>query len=135
MAYGFQQLDAAGNVLVDSSKSTKLVHKLWDQVTITLDPPNISGGTSVSYHALPGVTSQADFEDNYIVVRTNSGNSWWAAWFSDISQDHVFAFSTPGNISVTWDSDCLNTSGQAITCNSSHSQTQTFNIFSIGKTL
>ena len=141
MAYGFQQLDGSGNVLVDSSAPTVHMLKIWDQQTITLYPPGL--GTSVRTYALTGVLNNTDFRANYIIVRTDKGTLWQHP-YQDIS--HAFSFYSPGYIQATFNAKCYTwnfgwqnifypSTNQEITCTANHYQTQTFNIYSLGKTL
>ena len=144
MAFGFQQLDAAGNVLVDSSKGTSLIHHVIVEFEITLWP--LSGGNwtrpsnkpnSVDLYVM-GCTSQPDFEANYITVRNHgNGTDDWG-WPSS-SRDNTFGFqqytssNNLGRVRMYWNGTNLNWTGsyQADLAQ----ETQTWNIYSVGKNI
>lgn len=133
MAYGFQQLDAAGNVLVDSSSPFRRLTQVWDQQRITLGVPNNTTHDNWKNIYLPLVTSQSDLENNYIIERT-SGNS--LNLFVQREETHVFTYTgTPNYVTVTFNGTCYNFSTNAtVTCANTVAQAQTFNAYVIGKT-
>ena len=189
MGYGFQQLDSAANVIVDSSGTTVMLHKLWDSVTITLYPApstasastmiagqiytiavvgttnftsygassnsvgtvftNSGGGASgtgtitTNYgtwyrdYTLTGLSSASDLLNNYIIIRKDGGNMF-SIWMDD-SADHSFAYQSANTVRVTYAASCI-TAGffgpdQPRQCTTTDVQTQTYDVFSIGKTL
>ena len=140
MGYGFQQLDSAANVIVDSSGTTVMLHKLWDSVTITLYPAPNGGtnyGTWYRDYTLTGLSSAADLLDNYIIIRKDGGNMF-SIWMDD-SADHSFAYQSANTVRVTYAASCI-TAGffgpdQPRQCTTADVQTQTYDVFSIGKTL
>jgi len=136
MAYGFQQFNKAGDVIVDSSAPTKLLHKLWDQVTITLWPQNVatSSQPAVRYYTLTGVTSPADLLNNYVIVRTDAGGFWSLVGSDDA--EHAFTYSSDNTVKVEFATVCRDYWGSNVrTCQVWDAQTQTYDIFSIGKAL
>ena len=71
MAYGFQQLDSSGNIIIDTSTAVQTLIKI-DSITVTLYRDSSFGATYFDY-SLPGVSSQADLDDNYMFAQTNAG--------------------------------------------------------------
>ena len=62
MAYGFQQFDSNGNVVVDSSSPFRRLTQVWDQVTITVGAPGNAYANSKTVY-LPQVTSADDLKN------------------------------------------------------------------------
>ena len=130
MAYGFQQLDAAGNVLVDSSAPFKRVTQLWDNVSITLGytSPYLQQATI----ALPQVSSASDLKNNYIIERISGGT---LAFLVQREETHRFEYLQYGYVRAYWNSTCVNfTTNATQTCTAGTYQTQEFNAYVIGKT-
>jgi hypothetical protein len=71
MAYGFQQLDSSGNIIIDTSTAVQTLIKI-DSITVTLYKNASFGATTFDY-SLPGVSSQTDLDDNYVFAQTNAG--------------------------------------------------------------
>jgi len=158
MAYGFQQLDAAGNVLVDSSLGTSLIHQVITEETITLYPLVSAGGSSwgasypnTAFIYVLGCNSANDFSNNYITLRDPLSGTYDWGWPST-SRDHTFTFylytgnaaATPeasrnlGLFIVQWNGvyPTNNNGAFANTTEASNAkETQTWNIYSVGKTL
>ena len=190
MAYGFQQFDSSGNLIVDSSASTVLLHKLWDSVTVTLYPaPSDTGsastmtagkdyiivtsgttsftsygassnsvgtvftnsgggasgtGTISTYYGtyyrdytLTDLSSASDLLDNYIIVRKDTGNFF--SIFHNDDADHSITYQSANTVRVTYGASCI-TAGffgpdRDRQCTTADVQTQTYDVFSIGKTL
>ena len=136
MAYGFQQLDGDGNVLVDSSSPFRRLTQVWDQELITLGAPFFPANPAASkFIYLPLVTSQWDLENNYLIERTSGGS------FNFIVQNeetHLFTYAAAGWIIATFNGTCtiggFFTPAQTVACGNGDSQTQVFNAFAIGKT-
>ena len=144
MAYGFQQLDASENVLVDSSKGTSLIHHLIVEYEVTLYPNSGGSWTRPSNYpnnvdlSVMGCTSQADFGANYIAVRNHgNGTDDWG-WPSS-SRDNTFGWQSYssttniGRVRMYWGGVNLNWSGS----NAAQlaKETQIWNIYSIGKNI
>jgi len=84
MSYGFQQFDASGNLVLDSSAPVKTFVVYEQAKSIYVNAP-YSGSTSYTDVTVPGVTSQQDLDDNYVFIRRDGGafsiwgcrdNSW-----------------------------------------------------------
>ena len=140
MAYGFQQFDSSGNLIVDSSASTVMLHKLWDSVTITLYPAPNGGtnyGTYYRDYTLTGLTSASDLLNNYIIVRKDTGNLF--SIFHNDAADHSITYQSANTVRATYGATCetwsLQTGSVPRQCTTADVQTQTYDIFSIGKTL
>lgn len=130
MAYGFQQLDASGNVLVDSSAPFKRVTQVWDNVSVTL------GYTSPYLQqvniALPQVSSASDLKNNYIIERISGGT---LAILQQREETHRIEYLQYGYVRAYWNTTCYNFFfGGTQTCGSGVFQTQSFNAYVIGKT-
>jgi hypothetical protein len=129
MAYGFQQLDSAGNVVVDSSAPVQTIMLIEAGLSITLYPSGY--GTNTYDYSLTGVTSQTDLDDNYVLSRTDAGG--WNA-FSE-QNTHSVTYVSAGTIRFQWAGTCQTIFGDPRACTSSDAVTNTFDIHAIGKTL
>jgi len=126
MAFGFQQLDASGNVLVDSTRSTLTLLKQIDNKNANLVKPGL-GTSAVYWTGVTGLTSQADLQVNYLIIRDVSANFWWQ--WNGSQYDHNITYgNSPGRVLVSWN-------GPAGTTAAATRQSQNWSIYSLGKTL
>jgi len=131
MSYGFQQFDEYGETIIDTSQIVNSLIKI-DTVSITLQPSSASGSTypsSIQY-SLPGVTSQQDLDDNYIIQETPAGFSLF-----DNGGSFAIAYVSAGVISFTNNSACYTIFGGARQCSFLDARTETYNVYVVGKAL
>jgi len=130
MAYGFQQLDSSGNVIVDSSAPVQTIAQIATGLSITLYPSNV-GANTYDWNGCTGVSSQADLEDNYVFNRTDAGA--WNLFTSE--NNHTITYISTNTVRFTWAGSCRNFWGNAVTCTTYHAVGNTFDVYAIGKTL
>jgi len=131
MSYGFQQFDEDGETIIDTSQIVNSLIKI-DTVSITLQPISASGSTypsSIQY-SLPGVTSQQDLDDNYIIEETPAGFSLF-----DNGGSFAKAYVSAGVISFTNNSGCYTIFGDPRQCSFLDARTETYNVYVVGKAL
>lgn len=129
MAYGFQQLDSSGNVVVDSSGPVQTITQIVAGLSITLYPSGY--GTNTYNYNLTGVTSQTDLEDNYVFSRTDAGG--WNVFVEE--GNHSITYVSTGVIRFQWAGSCLTIFGAPRACTAYDAIANTFDIYAIGKTL
>ena len=129
MAYGFQQLDSSGNVVVDSSVPVQTISQIDSGLYILLYPPGT--GTNTYDYSLTGVTSQTDLEDNYVFNRTDAGG--WNVFGQE--SNHAITYVSSGVVRFTWAGSCTGLFGGAVTCTTFHAIPNTLDVYAIGKTL
>ena len=131
--YGFQQLDSNGHLIVDSTSSVKTFITYTQGLVVTLYPPNL-GNTSTYPNTqdvtVPDLTSQQDFEDNYVVTRTDGG-----VFNIFGNETHTMAYQATNTIRFTWAGTCTGLFGNVRTCAALDLHANTFDISIIGKTL
>ncbi len=131
MSYGFQQFDEYGETIIDTSQIVNSLIKI-DTVSITLQPGSASGSTypsSIQY-SLPGVTSQQDLDDNYIIQEIPAGFSLF-----DNGGSFAKAYVSAGVISFTNNSGCYTIFGDPRPCSFLDARTETYNVYVVGKAL
>ena len=129
MAYGFQQLDSSGNVVVDSSAPVQTISQIDSGLYILLYPPGT--GTNTYDYSLTGVTSQTDLEDNYVFNRTDAGG--WNVFGAE--SNHTITYVSSGIVRFAWAGTCQTLFGQPRACTSFDAVPNTFDVYAIGKTL
>ena len=133
--HGFQHLNDAGTVVVDSTKPTKTVIQIDSDLTITL----AGGGSPVenySMQTVAGVSSTQDLEDNYIFERVDNGGI--SQIFSGSNNTFNISYDTnfPGKVKFQYNAVCTSSlNGNPRTCTSTDIVSNTFDIFVVGKTL
>lgn len=136
MAYGFQQLDSSGNVIIDTSTTVQTLIKI-DSITVTLYRDSSFGATYFDYN-LPGVSSQADLDDNYIIAQTNAGE-WNLFSAGGPSSSFGRTYISSGVMRFVGGGPCYTlglfgaSTGRA--CTALDVVAETFDIFVIGKTI
>ena len=130
MAYGFQQLDSSGNVIVDSSVPVQTIAQIEAGLSVTLYPSNV-GANTYDWNGCTGVSSQADLEDNYVFNRTDAGA--WNLFTSE--NNHTITYISTNTVRFTWAGSCTGFFGGAVTCTTFHAVGNTFDVYAIGKTL
>ena len=150
MAYGFQQLDGGGNVLVDSSKGTSLMHTVILDFESTLYPnTSYLNSSTYPYYVdiyVLGCTSLSSFNNEYVRIRNHgNGTADWG-WPTN-AKDQTFSFiSYSGTSSTTAEASRnlgrIRLTFAGITTGITNSaaallkvEKQTWNVYSIGKTL
>tara|TARA_B110000858_G_scaffold11520_1_gene11815 strand:+ start:436 stop:1230 length:795 start_codon:yes stop_codon:yes gene_type:complete len=128
--YGFEQLDSAGNIVVDSREATETFQEIASALSITLLPPNV-GTSTYDWTECLGVTSQQDLDDNYVFERTDGGG--WTLFVTE--NNHTTTYISPGTIRFAWNGQCRNFAGNPTTCTAFHATTNVFTVLAIGKTL
>jgi len=128
--YGFEQLDSAGNIVVDSREATETFQEIASGLSITLLPPNV-GTSTYDWTECLGVTSQQDLDDNYVFERTDGGG--WTLFVTE--NNHTTTYISPGTIRFAWNGECRNFAGNPTTCTAFHATTNVFTVLAIGKTL
>lgn len=137
MAYGFKQFDSSGDLIIDTSTAVQTLIKI-DSINVALYRDSQFGANTLDYN-LPGVTSQADLEANYVFEQTNAG-SW--NLFSSFGPDTTFGrtFVSNGVIRFSTSTTCYSTNlftGQTTTrnCTNVDIDSESYDIYVIGKTL
>ena len=149
MAYGFQQLDGSGNVLVDSSKGTSLLHSVIVDFESTLYPNTSYLNSNYPHYVdiyVLGCTSLSSFNNEYIRIRNHgNGTDNWG-WPTN-ARDHTFSFIGYTGTAASTAEEARNlgiirlTYGGRTTgiTNSTAAllaaEKQTWNVYSVGKTL
>jgi len=133
MAYGFQQYDSAGNIIVDSSAPVQTISQIATGLSVTLYPPNVASGSQPNTfnYNLTGVTSQADLEDNYVFLRTDAGG--WNVFVAETN--HALTYVSAGVVRFTWAGSCVGFFGGSRTCTAFDAIANTYDVYAIGKAL
>jgi len=129
MAYGYQQYDSNGDEIVNSSTPVLTIVK-YDTITITLYKNAAFGNTTYNY-SLPGVTSQADLDDNYIIEEAGGGG--FSLFVTNSS--YGITFVSNGVIQFNGSGGCSDIFGNPGQCTALDVQTKTYNIYTIGETV
>jgi hypothetical protein len=132
MAYGFQQQDDAGNIIIDTSTAVQTLIKI-DTITVTLYKNASFGATTFDYN-LPGLTSQADLEDNYIIAQTNAGE-WNLFTAGGPGNSFGRSYVSNGVMRFSGGGACYSFFGGNRACTAFDVVEETFDIFVIGKTI
>ena len=136
MAYGFKQFDSSGDLIIDTSTAVQTLIKI-DSITVSLFRDTQFGANTFDYN-LPGLTSQADLEANYIFEQTNAG-SWNV--FSAGGPDTTFGrtYVSAGVMRFATSTACYSTGfgGQTTSrsCTAFDIDTESYDIYVIGKTI
>ena len=135
MAYGFKQFDSSGDLIIDTSTAVQTLIKI-DSITISLFRDTQFGANTFDYN-LPGLTSQADLEANYIFEQTNAG-SWNV--FSAGGPDTTFGrtYVSAGVMRFATSTTCYSTGFGGPTqrsCTAFDIDSESYDIYVIGKTI
>lgn len=128
-AYGFQVFDSSGNLIIDSSTPVKTFNVYEQGLTVTLFPNNMSGNTFD--YTVPGLTSQADLEANYIFIRRDAG----AFSFFGSSSSHSVTYQSANTVRFQYTGACTNVFGNPRTCTILDAKSQVFDVVILGKDL
>jgi hypothetical protein len=129
--YGYEQYDSSNNLVLDSGTPVATLIKI-DNISFYLAPTSSTATPGPYYnYALPGVTSQADLDNNYIFNRISDTG------FSIFGGRGTFTWEyvSPGQIRAYYEVACTTLSGEGRPCTSFDSETGTFQIYAIGKAL
>lgn len=124
MAYGFEMYDSSSDLVLTHFQTDTML--LVADVAATLYPTGLSGGyVHTAVKSVPGVTSQADLDANYIIAER-------ASWYYGPSEFTITYHST-GNVLITNDNPCKNLDGTSRACTTSDLKTGQFKIYALGK--
>ena len=129
--YGYEQYDSSNNLVLDSGTPVATLIKI-DNISFYLAPTSSTATPGPYYnYALPGVTSQADLDNNYIFNRISDTG------FSIFGGRGTFTWEyvSPGQIRAYYEVACTTLFGAPRACTSLDSETGTFQIYTIGKAL
>ena len=132
MAYGFQQLDSSGNVIIDTSTAVQTLIKI-DSITVTLYKNASFGATTFDY-SLPGVSSQTDLDDNYVFAQTNAGE-WNLFTAGGPSSSFGRIYVSSGIMRFSGAGACYSFFGGARACTAYDIVAENYDIYVIGKTI
>lgn len=132
MSYGFAIRASNGDLVADSSLPVGSLIKI-DSLTLTLEPSSSQSGVYPSSYIydLPGVSSTADLRDNYIVARATGGGGIGFGGTGNF----VITFHSAGKIKFENNSQCTTLSGAYRQCTYLDAVTNTYEIYTIGKTV
>ena len=132
MSYGFAIRASNGDLVADSSLPVGSLIKI-DSLTLTLEPSSSQSGIYPSSYIydLPGVSSTADLRDNYIVARATGGGGIGFGGTGNF----VITFHSAGKIKFENNSSCTTLSGAYRQCTYLDAVTNTYEIYTIGKTV
>jgi hypothetical protein len=132
MSYGFAIRASNGDLVADSSLPVGSLIKI-DSLTLTLEPSSSQSGVYPSSYIydLPGVSSTADLRDNYIVARAPGGGGIGFGGTGNF----VISFHSAGKIKFENNSSCTTLSGAYRQCTYLDAVTNTYEIYTIGKTV
>mgnify|MGYP003683930019 FL=1 len=132
MSYGFAIRASNGDLVADSSLPVGSLIKI-DSLTLTLEPSSSQSGVYPSSYIydLPGVSSTADLRDNYIVARATGGGGIGFGGTGNF----VISFHSAGKIKFENNSSCTTLSGAYRQCTYLDAVTNTYEIYTIGKTV
>lgn len=111
--FGFELLDDSSpqKTIIDSTANPKLFQELARNVVIRLWPTdNCNDGTNYNTQGfvnqivvdLPGVTSQSDLDNNYLIERTDKGTVGGVGSAQQEDWTHKHQYHSPGKIKFTW---------------------------------
>ena len=132
MAYGYQTFDTNGDEIIDTSTSVETLIK-YDSIAVSLYRDATFGATYLDYN-LPGVTSQQNLEDDYILQVTNAG-SWNVFVAGTYGQGFPVTYQSPGVIRFSGGGACFNFFGQSAACTAFDQDYYTYDIYVKGVTL
>lgn len=132
MSYGFAIRASNGDLVADSSLPVGSLIKI-DSLTLTLEPSSSQSGVYPSSYIydLPGVSSTTDLRDNYIVARAAGGGGIVFGGTGNF----VITFHSAGKIKFENNSSCTTLSGAYRQCTYLDAVTNTYEIYTIGKTV
>ena len=132
MSYGFAIRASNGDLVADSSLPVGSLIKI-DSLTLTLEPSSSQSGVYPSSYIydLPGVSSTADLRDNYIIARATGGGGIGFGGTGNF----VITFHSAGKIKFQNNSSCTTLSGAYRQCTYLDAVTNTYEIYTIGKTV
>ena len=132
MAYGYKALDDNGDEIIDTTTAVQTLIK-YDSIFVSLYRSAAYGATYFDY-SLPGVTSQQDLEDNYIIQHIDSG-SWNIVIAGTYGQTFPITYVSPGVIRFSGGGACFDFFGSPTACTVFDVDGQYFDIYVRGKTL
>jgi len=132
MAYGYQTFDTNGDEIIDTSTAVETLIK-YDSIAVTLYRDGTFGPTTFDYD-LPGVSSQQNLEDDYIIQVTNAG-SWNVFVAGSYGQGFPVTYQSPGVIRFTGGGPCFTFFGQTTACTAFNTDYYTYDIYVKGQTL
>ena len=132
MSYGFAIRASNGDLVADSSLPVGSLIKI-DSLALTLQPSSASGSIYPSSYIydLPGVSSTADLRDNYIVARATGGGGISYGGTGNF----VITYHSAGKIKFENNSQCTTLFGAYRQCSYLDAVTNTYEIYTIGKTV
>jgi len=132
MSYGFAIRASNGDLVADSSLPVGSLIKI-DSLTLTLEPSSSQSGVYPSSYIydLPGVSSTADLRDNYIIARATGGGGIGFGGTGNF----VITFHSAGKIKFQNNSSCTTLFGAYRQCTYLDAVTNTYEIYTIGKTV
>jgi|TARA_R110000822_G_scaffold310180_1_gene441752 hypothetical protein len=124
MAYGFEMYDSDGDLAFTHFQTDTML--LVADVTATLYPTGLSGNyVHTAVKSVPGVSSQADLDANYIIAER-------ASWFYGPSE-FTITYHSSGNVLITNDNSCKNLDGTSRDCTTADLKQGQFKIYALGK--
>lgn len=130
--YGYQAFDDNGDEIIDTTTAVQTLIK-YDTIYVSLYRDPDYGATYFDY-SLPGVTSQQDLEDNYIIQHVDSG-SWNLIIAGTYGQTFPITYVSPGVIRFSGGGPCFSFLGDPVACDILDVDHQYFDIYIRGKTL
>jgi len=111
--FGFELLDGSSpqKTIIDSTANPKLFQELARNVVIRLWPTDLcNDGTNYNTQGfvnqivvdLPGVTSQSDLDNNYLIERTDKGTVGGVGSAQQEDWTHKHQYHSTGKIKFTW---------------------------------
>jgi len=132
MAYGYQTFDTNGDEIIDTSTAVETLIK-YDSIVVSLFRNAAFGATYLDYN-LPGVSSQQNLEDDYIVQVTNAG-SWNVFVAGSYGQGFPVTYQSPGVIRFTGGGGCTTFFGVPTACTAFDIDSYNYDIYVKGVTL
>jgi hypothetical protein len=129
MAYGFELYDNNENLILDSSTPVKTFNVYEQGLTVTLQPNNLSGNTYD--YTVPGLTSQADLDANYVFIRRDAGGF---SLFGS-SSSHSITYQSTNTVRFQYTGNCTTLFGAIRACTAFDAKTQIFDVIILGKDL
>ena len=129
--YGYEQYDSSNNLVLDSGTPVATLIKI-DNISFYLAPTSSTAEPGPYYnYALPGVTSQADLDNNYIFNRiTDTGFSIFGG-----RGTFTWEYVSPGQVRAYYTVACTTLFGDPRPCTSLDGEQGNFQIYTIGKAL
>lgn len=132
MAYGYQTFDTNGDEIIDTSTSVETLIK-YDSIVVSLYRNASFGATYLDYN-LPGVSSQSDLENNYILQVTNAG-SWNTFTAGTYGQSFPTTYQSAGVIRFSGGGGCTGLFGAPAACTAVDIDSYSYDIYVKGQVL